>query len=42
MFVALIRYPPANSVKPLTLDEDCDVIPLPDVEETIVPVPRVP
>jgi len=40
--LAVIWYPPAFRKKPDTLDEAWLVIPLPDVDETIVPLPKTP
>jgi len=38
--VAVNSHPPAFKKKLLTLDDDWLVMPLPDVDETIVPLPR--
>jgi hypothetical protein len=39
---ACIDQPPAFNTNPVTLDEDWLVMPLPEVEETMVPLPRTP
>ena len=41
-FAALITKPPALRKKSATFDDDCEVIPAPDVDEVIVPLPRIP
>jgi hypothetical protein len=40
--LARIDHPPAFRIKPVTLDDDWLVMPLPEVVDTIVPLPRTP
>jgi hypothetical protein len=40
--LARIVQPPAFKINPVTLDDDWLVMPLPDVDETMVPLPRTP